>query len=64
MDIAIENDQNEVIRVLLEDSQWKRLIHHEPKTPKKKNTIIDATVRRLSLKPKSPKKSKVIHKNF
>lgn len=36
LDIAIEQEQHEVIKVLLQDEEWKLLIHYERKVPKTK----------------------------
>lgn len=38
LDIAIEQEQHEVIQVLLKDEEWKSLIQHERKVPKVKNS--------------------------
>ena len=48
LDIAIEHGQHQVIKVLLEDPAWKKLINHKPIKPKVKASIIDATVRKFS----------------
>lgn len=40
LDIAINFNQKEVIRVLLTDANWKKLIETEPKRPKVKKSMI------------------------
>lgn len=55
LDIAIVNDQPEVIKVLLENPEWKLLIEHSRKVPKKKESFYAKSLRRLSTKPKTTK---------
>ena len=60
LDIAIKNNQIEVIRVLLNNQKWKDLIQHEPKAKKSKKTFINFNLKRLLKK----KDSKVIFFKF
>ena len=41
LDIAIHFDQKEVIKVLLNDVNWKKLIETEPKRPKVKKSMME-----------------------
>ncbi len=49
LDIAIQNDQHDVIKVLLDDPGWKSLIKYERKSPQVKQSIIESTIRRFGV---------------
>jgi len=64
LDIAVENEQNDVVKVLLENPDWKKLINHERKTPRIKRSLIEATVRRFSAAKSKQPEPDIVSKRF